>query len=112
VPTTSLRLNRSHVANRPRGSTSKSFLTLLHRWSGAVMCQAYLCGAEPRHPRIYETEIANEDIYQHWIIKVRVCYYKTDHCIDMDVPAWEKKESVPAIFPALKRFQFDVKEQF
>lgn len=68
-----------------------------------------------------KAEITNKDIYQHWIkatnscgqaIKVHICYYKSDHCIDMDVPAWDKKESVLGIFPALKRFQFDIKEQF
>jgi hypothetical protein len=68
-----------------------------------------------------KAEVVNKDIYQHWIkainscgqaIKVRICYYKSDHCIDMDVPAFEKKESVLGIFPALKRFQFDVKEKF
>jgi len=66
-------------------------------------------------------ERVNKDIFQHLIratngcgqaIKVHICYYKTDHCIDMDVPAWEKKESVLGIFPALKRFQFEAKEQF
>jgi hypothetical protein len=30
----------------------------------------------------------------------------------MSIPAWEKKESVLGIFPALKRFQFEAKEQF
>jgi hypothetical protein len=68
-----------------------------------------------------KAEAANKDIFQHWIraangcgqaIKVHLCYYKTDHCIDMDVPAWEKKEAVLGIFPALKRFQFEAKEKF
>jgi hypothetical protein len=68
-----------------------------------------------------KAEVVNKDIYQHWIkvtnscgqaIKVKICYYKTDHCINMDVAAWEKKDSVLGIFPALKRFQFEAKEQF
>jgi hypothetical protein len=68
-----------------------------------------------------KAELANKDIYQHWVratnscgqaIKVHICYYKTDHCIDMEAPAWEKKDSVLGIFPALKRFQFDAKEKF
>jgi hypothetical protein len=66
-------------------------------------------------------ERVNKDIYQHWIkatnscgqlIKVRICYRNSDHCIDMDVPPWDKKESMLGIFPALKRFQFEAKEQF
>ena len=68
-----------------------------------------------------KTEIVNKDIFQHWIrvtnscaqaIKVRVCYYQSEHCIDVDVPALDKKDSVLGIFPALKRFQFEAKEQF
>jgi hypothetical protein len=68
-----------------------------------------------------KTETVNKNIIQHWIkvtnscgqaIKVHVCYYKSDHCIDMDVPAWEKKDAVLGIFPALKRFQFEAKEKF
>jgi hypothetical protein len=66
-------------------------------------------------------ELANKDIYQHLIkaanncsqdLKVRVCYYRTEHCVLMDVPRWETKTAVLGIFPALKRFQFQVKEQF
>ena len=68
-----------------------------------------------------KAEVVNKNIYQHQIkitnscgqaIKVHVCYYKSDHCIDIDVPAWEKKDSVLGIFPALKRFQFEAKERF
>jgi hypothetical protein len=66
-------------------------------------------------------ELVNKNIYQHWIraandcgqnIKVRVCYYETQDCIEMSVPPWEKKDSILGIFPALKRFRFEVKEQF
>jgi hypothetical protein len=66
-------------------------------------------------------ELVNKNIYQHLIrtnnscaqtINVQVCYYKTDHCIKMSVPAYEKKDAVLGIFPALKQFQFEAKEQF
>jgi hypothetical protein len=66
-------------------------------------------------------ELANKNIYQHLIkatngcgqnIKVKACYYKTENCVLMSVPPWESKTSILAIFPALKRFQFEVKEQF
>jgi hypothetical protein len=68
-----------------------------------------------------KAERANKNINQHWIratnscgqsIKVHICYYQTEHCIDMDVPALQTKESVLGIFPALNRFQFDAKEKF
>ena len=66
-------------------------------------------------------ELVNKNIYQHWIettnncgqtIKLQICYYKTEHCVPATVPPYEKKDSMLGIFPALKRFQFEVKEQF
>jgi hypothetical protein len=66
-------------------------------------------------------EIVNKNIYQHWIktdntcgqpIKVKVCYYKTESCILITVPPYEKKDAVLGIFPALKKFQFEATEQF
>ena len=66
-------------------------------------------------------ELANKDIYQHLIraanncgqnIKLNVCYYKTQACVLMNVPPWENKTAILGIFPALKRFQFETKEQF
>ena len=66
-------------------------------------------------------ELANKEIYQHLIraandcgqsIKVQVCYYKSENCILMSIPPWESKTSILGILPALKRFQYEVKEQF
>jgi hypothetical protein len=66
-------------------------------------------------------ELVNKNIYQHLIktrndcgqtIKVQVCYYKTEHCVLISVPPYEKKETALGIFPALKRFQFEAKEQY
>jgi hypothetical protein len=68
-----------------------------------------------------KAELANKNIYQHLIkaanncgqnIKVRVCYYKTEDCVPMLVPSWETKTSILGIFPALKQFRFEAKEQF
>jgi hypothetical protein len=66
-------------------------------------------------------ELVNKNIFQHWIktanscgqtIKVQVCYYQTEHCVLMSVPPYGKQDSMLGIFPALKRFQFEAKEQF
>jgi hypothetical protein len=66
-------------------------------------------------------ELVNKNIYQHLIktdnscaqnIQVQVCYYKTEECILMSVPPYGKKDATLGIFPALKHFQFEVKEQF
>jgi hypothetical protein len=61
----------------------------------------------------------NKNIYEHWIIatnscgqniKVQVCYQKTDDCIVMNVPPWESKNSVLGIYPNVRDFQYDAKE--
>ncbi len=66
-------------------------------------------------------EALNAHIFEHWIaatnscgmhIKVRVCYHDSDSCIVMDVPPWDRKESVLGILPAADSFRFDAREQF
>jgi hypothetical protein len=43
---------------------------------------------------------------------MQVCYYKTQRCIPMNIPPWERKEAVLGIFPALKEFRFEYVEEF
>jgi hypothetical protein len=45
-------------------------------------------------------------------IKVKVCYYKTDQCTDVDVPGNAHKEQIIGVFPAMQAFRYEVKEQF
>jgi hypothetical protein len=68
-----------------------------------------------------KTQVINKDIYEHWVgatnscgqhIKVKVCYYETEDCIVMDVPPYDRQDSVLGIYPALKDFRYDAKEQF
>ena len=63
----------------------------------------------------------NPNIFEHRIaasngcgqnIKVKVCYHGSDDCITIDVPPWDRKDSVLGIYPALRDFKFDAKEQF
>jgi hypothetical protein len=68
-----------------------------------------------------EPQAINTNIYEHWIrainscgesIKVQVCYHDTNECIVMTVPPFGQTQSMLGIFPALKSFRFDAKEQF
>jgi hypothetical protein len=68
-----------------------------------------------------KAQAVNKTIYEHWVraanscgqnIKVNVCYHDTDHCVTMNVPSWGQTQSLLGIFPALKTFRFDAKEQF
>jgi len=45
-------------------------------------------------------------------IKVKVCYYKTDECTDVQVPPRGRKEQIIGVFPAMQEFRYEVKEQF
>jgi hypothetical protein len=45
-------------------------------------------------------------------IKVKVCYYKTDECTDVQVPPRGRKEQIIGVFPAMQQFRYEVKEQF
>jgi hypothetical protein len=68
-----------------------------------------------------KAQAVNKHIYEHWVgaanscgqhIKVQVCYYKSNDCITMDVPAWGRKDVVLGIYPALQSFRYEAKEQF
>jgi hypothetical protein len=68
-----------------------------------------------------KAQAVNKNIYEHWVgaknscgqhIKVQVCYYQSHDCIIMDVPPWDRQDSVLGIYPALKEFRYETKEQF
>lgn len=68
-----------------------------------------------------QPEFINKTIFEHWIkatnscgqyIKVQVCYYNTDDCIMLNVPPWDKKQAVLGIYPSLRDFRYETKEQF
>lgn len=46
------------------------------------------------------------------IIKLKICYYHSDRCVDVDAPAYSKKEATLGVMPALSQFRFEVKERF
>jgi hypothetical protein len=45
-------------------------------------------------------------------IKVKVCYYKSDECTDVEVPGHSRKEQIIGVFPAMQLFRYETKEQF
>ena len=46
------------------------------------------------------------------VIKLKVCYYHSDRCVDFDAPAYSKKGTTLGVMPALSQFRFEVKERF
>jgi hypothetical protein len=66
-------------------------------------------------------QLVNHDMIDHSVsitnscpqrLKVNVCYYRTQECILIDVPPYERKEALLGVFPKLLDFRFDYKEQF
>jgi hypothetical protein len=63
------------------------------------------------NPRILNHAVS---IDNHCIdtIKVKVCYYRSDECSDVQVPGHSRKEQIIGVFPAMQLFRYEVKEQF
>jgi hypothetical protein len=66
-------------------------------------------------------QIVNREMFDHIVsianscpqrINVHVCYYRTDHCVTVDVPPYERTETVLGVFPKLQDFRFEYKERF
>jgi myo-inositol catabolism protein IolC len=63
------------------------------------------------NPRILDHAVSLENhCYER--IKVKVCYYHTDDCTDVDVPGNSRKEQIIGVFPAMEQFRYEVREQF
>jgi hypothetical protein len=68
-----------------------------------------------------EQQKINPNIYNHTIvginncgqaIAVKVCYYQTEDCTRMTIPAYGEKRALLGIMPAMKDFRFQYTEQF
>lgn len=75
-----------------------------------VRVEAY-SKAQTINPNIFEHVIsATNNCSQR--IKMEVCYYKTQHCILVDLPPYDRKQTVLGIYPALKEFRYEYTEKF
>jgi hypothetical protein len=70
--------------------------------------------------RSSQAEKANPRIVEHWVkvsnacglrIRVKICYYETQHCVDVDAPPWGSEQTILGIFPALFEFRCDFTER-
>jgi hypothetical protein len=93
----------------PRGGTE----ILRHRDLAGKPCLTVQGNARPH--------IINRNLYDHVItasnacpqrIAIRVCYYRTDNCIPMEIPGGQRKEAVLGTLPATKEFGFEFREKF
>lgn len=63
----------------------------------------------------------NTDIYQHVVsvnnhcheaIRITLCYWHTDHCQKLLIPASRRKVVVLGVRPFMKRFRYEARELF
>lgn len=102
------------VAIPPTSSAQeRGLLTPRHRNEGGAVC-IRIAGAA----RAFTT---NPNLFNHWIyaentcnkrIRLRVCYFSTNNCIEMDVGGRERKEAILGTLPSIKDFRFEYRERF
>ncbi|MDI1343079.1 MAG: hypothetical protein PSV22_03115 [Pseudolabrys sp.] len=65
--------------------------------------------------------VINPDVYDNIVsfqnqcnilIKVRVCYFGTESCVDVEVPAQKRTDAVLGIRPHSQYFRYSYKEKF
>jgi hypothetical protein len=93
----------------PRAGTE----ILRHRDYTGKPCLAVTGSARPH--------VANRNVYDHVInvsnacpqrIAIRVCYYRTEDCIPMEIPGGERQEATLGTLPSVKEFGFEFREKF
>lgn len=67
--------------------------------------------AQKNHPKIFDHVIvANNKCVQR--IRINACYFSTQNCISMEIPGRQRRQAILGIFPALKDFRYEYREQF
>jgi hypothetical protein len=63
------------------------------------------------NPRIMNQSVSLDN---HCVdrIKVKVCYYNSDECTNVEVAGNSRKEQTIGVFPAMQIFRYQVKEEF
>ncbi len=68
-----------------------------------------------------KAQLVNKEMFDHWItvkndclqrIKVQVCYFGSQDCIMLDAPPYGENIGLLGVYPKLKDFRYDYKEQF
>ena len=101
------------VTVTPYSSPSSGTYTRRHLSPNGTVC-IYLGG-------VARPFTNNDKLFNHWIsaenrcsdrIRIKVCYYATTSCIDMNLAGHEQKEAILGTLPAVKDFRYEYQEQF
>jgi hypothetical protein len=67
--------------------------------------------AQTVNPRIFDNVIVATNACSQ-AINAKVCYYHSDHCVTVNVPAYSQKQAMLGIMPAMQGFRFEFRELF
>lgn len=65
--------------------------------------------------------VINPDVYDNIVsiqnrcskpIKLRLCYYKSENCIDVEILAQQRKDTVLGVYPHMQYFRYSYQEKF
>jgi hypothetical protein len=64
--------------------------------------------------------LTNPNLFDHIIsaknncgqsIKIRVCYYRSEHCKPIEIPGYAHKEVILGTMPSMREFRYEFYEQ-
>jgi hypothetical protein len=108
LPQTPLPLNQN-----PALYPSNDIFAKKHVGPTGKPCVSMFGDARPQtmNPQIFDHMIVATNACSQ-VIKLKVCYYHSDHCIAVDMPAYSQKEAMLGIMPSMGGFRFEFREQF
>lgn len=63
------------------------------------------------NPNVYDNIVSFQN-QCNILIKVRVCYFGSESCVDVEVPARQRKDAVLGIRPNSQYFRYSFREKF
>ena len=100
---------RSRLTLQGAGDNAALFV---HRDALGRPCLDFEAGAR--------AHVINPNVYDHVVsvynrcskqIKLSVCYFGSDRCIDMEVPPLARKDGILGIYPSMQYFRYSYKEK-
>ena len=86
---------------------------LRHRGPTGKTCLAIAGYARPHttNPKLYD-HVINVTNSCAQRIALRICYYRSQECISVEIPGNEHKEAILGTLPSVKDFRFEFREKF
>jgi hypothetical protein len=86
---------------------------MVHRNAFGKSCLDIEAGSRAHviNPNVFDHVIS---VYNRCIqlIKLRICYYHSEHCIDMELPGSQRRDAVLGVYPNMRYFRYSYREKF